>query len=249
MPRFIPFRLAAACVLVIVVSLVPAAAAAAKRVSAELRVVGKAGKVLSEQALDTGTVSVKTSRSATCFGADNAGSGKPATIKGATAMGLLVQASKSTPALRPLSITDAFSFGLGICSIGSAKITNKKASWYLKVNHKAQQVGGDSVKLKPGDEVLWAYASSYPYANELALVAPESASAGTPFEVRVFSYDENGKRKPVPDATVSGASGPTDAAGKATVTLTAPGLLRATHGKEIPSAAAPVCIAGICPEA
>ena len=75
MPRFIPFRLAAACVLVNVVSLVPAAAAAAKRVSAELRVVGKAGKVLSEQALDTGTVSVKTSRSATCFGADNAGSG------------------------------------------------------------------------------------------------------------------------------------------------------------------------------
>lgn len=248
MPRLIPFRLAAACVLALVVSLVPAAAAVAKGVSAELRVVGKAGKVLSEQTLDTGTVSVKTSRSATCFGADNAGSGKPATIKGATAMGLLVQAAKSTPALRPLSITDAFSFGLGICGIGSAKITNKKASWYLKVNHKAQQVAGDSVKLKPGDEVLWAYASSYPYANELALVAPESASAGTPFEVQVFSYDEKGKRKPVAGATVTGAAAPTDAAGKATVTLTAPGLLRATHGKEIPSAAEPVCIAGICPE-
>jgi hypothetical protein len=249
MPRFTPFRLAAACALVLVVSLVPAAAAVAKGVPADLRVIGKAGKVLSEQSLETGTVSVKTSKSATCFGAGTGGSGKSATIKGATAMGLLVQASKSTAALRPLAITDAFSFGLGICGVGSSTITNKKASWYLKVNHKAQPVSGDAVKLKPGDEVLWAYATSYPYANELALEAPESATVGTSFQVTVVSYDEKGKRKPVAGATVTGASDPTDAAGKATVTLTAPGLLRATHGKEIPSAAEPVCIAGICPSA
>lgn len=247
MPRLIPFRLAAACALALVVSLLPAAAAVAKGVPAELRVVGKGGKVLSEQTLRTGTVSVKTSRAATCFGAGTGGSGKAAKIKGATAMGLLAQAAKRTPKLRPLSITDAFSFGLGICGVGNSTIKGKKASWYLKVNHKAQQVGGDSVKLKPGDEVLWAYSSTYPYPNELALRAPEGAAAGTPFEVRVFSYDEKGKRKPVAGATVTGASGPTDAAGRATVTLTAPGLLRATHGAEIPSAAAPVCVDGSCP--
>jgi hypothetical protein len=247
MPRLIPFRLAAACALALVVSLVPVAAATAKGVPAELRVIGKGGKVLSEQTLGTGTVAVKTSRSATCFGAGTGGSGRSVTIKGATAMGLLVQAAKATASLRPLSVTDAFSFGLGICGIGSSAITNKKASWYLKVNHKAQQVGGDSVKLKPGDEVLWAFATSYPYANELALEAPETATAGVPFQVTVVSYDEKGKRKPVAGATVSGASAPTDAAGKATVTLSAPGLLRATHGKEIPSAAEPVCIGGACP--
>ncbi len=247
MPRLTPFRLAAACVLALVVSVVPVTGATAKGVPAELRVVGKGGKVLTEQTLSTGTVSVKTSKSATCFGAGTGGSGKSATIQGATAMGLLVQAAKSTAALRPLSITDAFSFGLGICGIGNSAITNKKASWYLKVNHKAQQVGGDSVKLKPGDEVLWAYATSYPYANELALEAPETATAGVPFQVSVFSYDEKGKRKPVSGATVTGASGPTDSAGKATVTLSAPGSLRATHGKEIPSAAEPVCIGGACP--
>lgn len=247
MPRLIPFRLAAACALALVLSLVPVDAAVGKGVPAELRVVGKGGKVLTEQTLSTGTASVKTSRSATCFGAGTGGSGKSATIKGATAMGLLVQAAKSTAALRPLAVTDAFSFGLGICGIGNSAITNKKASWYLKVNHKAQQVGGDSVKLKPGDEVLWAYAPSYPYANELALEAPEAATAGVPFQVSVFAYDEKGKRKPVAGATVTGAGGPTDAAGKATVTLTAPGLLRATHGKEIPSAGEPVCIGGACP--
>ncbi|MET0559068.1 MAG: hypothetical protein ABW065_10415 [Solirubrobacterales bacterium] len=247
MPRLIPFRLAAACALALVVSLVPVAVAAAKNVSAELRVVGKGGKVLGEGTFNTGTVSLKTSKSATCFGAGTGGSGKSVTLQGATAMGLLGSAAKTTPALRPLSITDAFSFGLGLCGIGNSVVSGKKASWYLKVNHKAQQVGGDAVKLHPGDEVLWDLASSYPYPNELAIEAPASAEANVAFQVTVVSYDEKGKRKPVSGATVSGASGPTDSQGHATVTLAAPSSLRATHGKEIPSAAEPVCIAGICP--
>lgn len=248
MPRFnLLFRLAATCALVLSVSVAAAAAATAKGVPAELRVVGKGGKVLSEQMLRTGSVSVKTSRRATCFGAGTGGSGKSVKIKGATAMGLLVQAAKSTPALRPLAITDAFSFGLGICGVGGSVIHGKKASWYLKVNHKAQQVGGDSVKLHRGDEVLWDLAPSYPYPNELALVAPEAASAGVPFTARVFSYDEKGRRKPVAGAIVTGAGAPTDAAGRTTVALTAPALLSATHGREIPAAAVPVCLAGSCP--
>ncbi len=247
MPRLSPFRLAAACALVLVVSLVPVASAAAKNVSADLRVVGKGAKTLGEGTFKTGTVSVKTSKSATCFGAGTGGSGKSVTIPGATAMGLLISASKTTPTLRPVSLTDAFSFGLGLCGIGNSVVSGKKASWYLKVNHKAQQVGGDSVKLKPGDEVLWDLASSYPYPNELALEAPASAEANVAFQVTVVSYDEKGKRKPVSGATVSGASGPTDSQGHATVTLAAPSLLQATHGMEIPSAAEPVCIAGSCP--
>jgi hypothetical protein len=247
MPRLSPFRLAAACALALVVSLVPIAAVAAKGVPAELRVVGKAGKVLGEGTFSTGTVSVKTSKSATCFGAGTGGSGRSVSIKGATAMGLLVTAARTTPTLRPLSITDAFSFGLGLCGIGNSAVSGKKASWYLKVNHKAQQVGGDAVKLHPGDEVLWDLASSYPYPNELALEAPETVEANVAFQVRVVSYDEKGKRKPVAGATVTGAGGPTDSQGHATVTLAAPSLLRATHGKEIPSAAEPVCIAGSCP--
>jgi len=247
MPRLSPFRLAAACVLALVVSLVPVAGAAAKNVSAELRVVGKGAKVLGEGTFSTGTVSIKTSKSATCFGAGTGGSGKSVTLQGATAMGLLASAAKTTTALRPLSITDAFSFGLGLCGIGNSVVSGKKASWYLKVNHRAQQVGGDAVKLHPGDEVLWDLASSYPYPNELALEVPASAEANVAFQVTVVSYDEKGKRKPVSGATVSGASGPTDSQGHATVTLAAPSLLRATHGKEIPSAAEPVCIAGSCP--
>jgi len=246
MPRFISFRLAVVCALALVLSLSIAASAFAKGVSADLRVVGKGGKVLSEQTLSTGTTKIKTSKSAKCFGAENAGSGRSVTVKGATAMGLLAQASKSTAALRPLLITDAFDFGLGICGIGG-NVVSGKASWYLKVNHKGATVGGDALKLKPGDEVLWDLAPSYPYPNELALEAPDSALPGQPFQVTVVSYDEKGKRKPVSGATVTGASGPTDASGKATVTLSAPAALVATHGKDIPSPAEAVCIGIVCP--
>jgi hypothetical protein len=246
MPRLIPFRLAAACALALALSLPFAASALAKGVSAELRVVGKGSKVLTEQTLSTGTTTIKTSPKANCFGAGTAGSGKSVTINGATALGLLGQASKQTGSLRPLLVTDAFDFGLGICGVGNSKVSGK-ASWYLKVNHKGATVSGDAVKLKPGDEVLWDLAPSYPYPNELALVAPDTALAAQSFGVTVYSYDEKGKRKPVSGATVTGASGPTDASGKATVTLSGPASLVATHGKDIPSPAVAVCIGITCP--
>jgi len=258
MPRLISFRLLAACALALVVSLAPAAGAVAKApkgATAELRVVGKGGKVLTEETLQPGTTTIKTSPKANCFGSGTAGSGKSVTIKGPTALGLLGQASKSNPALRPLLITDAFDFGLGICGVGTSKVSGK-ASWYLKVNHKGASVSGDAVKLKAGDEVLWDLAPSYPYPNELALVAPERVESGVPFEVRVYSYDEKGKRKPVAGAKIAGIGGVaaavSDGEGRATITLTADvpqyETLQATHGKEIPSAAEPVylCVAGAC---
>ncbi len=243
MPRLIPFRLAAVCALAFTLVLSTAALAVAK-VPAELRVVG-GGKTIAEATLKTGTVSVPTSQKATCFGKGTAGSGKAATIKGATALGLLGQAAKSTSALKPLLLTDAFDFGLGICGVGGFKAT-PKLSWYLKVNHKNPELGGDAVKLKAGDEVLWAL-EPYPYPNELSLVAPGEASPGVPFDVRVFSYSDKGKRKPAVGVTVTDATAPTDAEGRTTVTLTGAATLAATHGKDIPSNQAAVCVSGACP--
>ena len=260
MPRLIPLRLAAACALALTLSAAVAlttatgaSSAKTKGVPVDLRVIGKGNKVLTEEDLRTGTIAVKTSPRANCFGAGSAGSGKSVTIDGATALGALVQASKTTSTLRPLLITDAFDFGLGICGVGTSKVSGK-ASWYLKVNHKGATVSGDAVKLKAGDEVLWTLAPSYPYPNELALEAPERADTGVPFQVRVVSYDEKGKKKPVAGAKIGGASGSfvTGADGSATVTLTATtpqyATLVATHGKEIPSPAAPVyvCTIGGC---
>lgn len=246
MPRLIPFRLVAACALAFILMLTTAALAVAKGPVAELRVVGSGGKVLAEDSFGAFTASIKASPQATCFGSGTGGSGETVTVNGPTALGMLIQASKFTATLKPLQITDAFSFGLGLCNIGGSKAT-KKLSWYLKVNHENPELGGEVVKVKPGDEVLWALAA-FPYPAELALSAPGKATAGVPFPVRVFSYDDKGKKRPAAGVTVTGAGSPTDADGRATVTLAKPGRLVARHGKDIPSNSEPVCVGGKCPK-
>jgi hypothetical protein len=248
MPTLTPFRLAAACALALTLVLCNAAIAAARGVPAELRVVGAGGKVLAEQGLRAGTTRLPTSRRATCLGKGSGGSGRRVTVKGPTALGLLGRAARSNPVLRPLLITDHFlsEFGLGLCGVGGEK-SHGSYSWYLKVNHRDPQLGGDSVRLHAGDEVLWAF-EPYPYPDELSLVAPTEASAGVPFTVRVFTYDDGGKRTPAAGVVVTGAGGPTDAEGTATVTLTGPAVLSATHAKEIPSNRVGVCVSGACPQ-
>jgi hypothetical protein len=252
MPRLVPFRLAAACALALILSLSFVALATAKTggTPAELRVVAKGGKQLAQKALRTHSLTAPTSRRATCFGKGTGGSGRGVKLKGANALGLLVQAARSTAALRPLTITDHFvsEFGLGLCGVGGYS-AGGALSWYLKVNHKAPGIGGELVKLRPGDEVLWALVG-YPYPSELSLVAPFSAHPGVPFQVTVYSYDDKGKRKPAVGATVTGASIPTDAAGHTMVTLTEATELVARHGKDIPSNVATVVTcdpSGACP--
>ena len=245
MPRLIPFRPAAACALALVLILSSAALAVAKGPVAHLRVLTPGGKVLAESSFGAHTTSIATSPKATCFGAGTGGSGKAATVKGATALGMLFQASKFTKALKPVQVTDAFSFGLGLCGVGGFK-TTKKLSWYLKVNHVNPELGGDSVKVHRGDDVLWALAA-FPYPDELSLVAPRKAVAGKPFGVRVFSYDDKGKKKPAAGVKVSGASSRTGADGRTTVTLGKPARLIARHGGDIPSNRASICVGGKCP--
>jgi hypothetical protein len=248
MPRLVPFRPAAACALALALLLSSVAVAVAKGVPAQLRVVNSSGKVLAEESLRAGTIAVPTSRRATCLGKGTGGSGKKVKVRGANALGLLAKAARSNRLLRPLSLTDYFlgEFGLGLCGIGGYS-SHGSYSWYLKVNHENPELGGESVKLKAGDEVLWALAK-YPYPSELSLVAPEQATVGVPFQVQVFSYDDKGKRKPAAGVGVSGALAPTGADGAATVVLTQPAELIARHGKDIPSNQVGVCVGGACPQ-
>jgi hypothetical protein len=246
MPRLVPIKLVAACALALVLMLSLTAVATAKGPIADLRVVGKGGKVLADTSFGVGgDVSVQTSPKATCFGPGTGGSGKAVEVKGATALGMLLRAAQFTAALKPVLISDHFDFGLALCGVGGSTATST-ASWYLKVNHENPELGGEMVKVRAGDEVLWALAG-FPYPQELVLSAPKSAQANTPFQVRVFAYDDKGKKKPAGGATVSGASGPTDASGRATVTLSKPAELIARHGKDIPSNRAAVCVGGKCP--
>ncbi len=245
MPRLIPFRPAAACALALTFALGVAVPALAKGVPVHLRAVSDNGKVLADKSLRTGTASIKSSPKAECFGTGTGGSGKAVTIKGATALGALIQASRFTSALRPILISDHFDFGLALCGVGGKSATDT-LSWYLKVNHKNPNIGGEDVKLHAGDEVLWAL-EPFPYPDELALKAPKRAKAGKPFKVRVFSYDDNGKRTPAPGVKVRGASSPTGADGRTTVVIGRPMRLIARHGKDIPSNLAAVCLGRRCP--
>jgi hypothetical protein len=246
MPRLTPNRLVAACALALALSLSITAVAGAKGFGAELRVVGAKGKVLAEKTVTSGTTSVKTSPKATCFGTGTGGSGKSVSIAGNTAMGLLAKASKSTSTLQPLLISDSFDFGLALCGVGKG-VAKGKSSWYLKINHKSLAVSGDAAKIHEGDEVLWDLAPSYPYPDELALVAPVQVTAGLPFTVSAFSYDEKGKRKPAAGVKVTGASGVSGSDGKVTVVVSGPTLLAATKSGLIPSAKVGVCVGNDCP--
>jgi hypothetical protein len=247
MPRSTPFRLIALCALAAVLSLSIVASAAAKGLSADLRVVGSGGKVLAEKPVGARTTSVKTSPRAECFGQGSGGSGKAVSLRGNTAMGLLARASKSTPRLRPMLISDAFDFGIALCGVGG-EVAKGEGSWYLKVNHRSLSVGGDQATIKRGDDVLWALVSSFPYPDELWLKAPKRVKAGEAFTVRVFAYDDKGKRKPVAGAEVSGAKGSTGSDGRVSVVLRKPRRLIARHGSDIPSAKVGVCVGGDCPK-
>jgi hypothetical protein len=245
MPRPIHLRTAAACALALCVAL--AFTANASALTATLRVVGKGNEVLTEGLVKSKTQSVKTSPKATCFGSGTGGSGKSVSVPGNTALGLLATGSKTIKGLAPLSISDHFSFGLALCGVGKSVGKVNGASWFLKINHVGAAVSGNKAKIKAGDEVLWDLAPSYPYPEELVVSAPQQASAGVPFAVHVYAYNEKGKKRPVQGAAVTGAIGPTDKNGKVMITLTEPTALIAGLGEDIPSAAAPVCLGSQCP--
>jgi len=238
-------RPAAAFALALIMLLCGAAAAAAKTVPVHVRVLSTGGNVLADQLQYTGPTSVPTSHGADCFGAGTGGSGKSAKVPGTTALGLLGDARRTDKDLRPLSISDHFDFGLALCGVGGHVAKGSK-SWYLKVNHTDPQRGGDSVKVARGDEVLWYLAPSYPYPDELELLAPARAQEGVPFAVRVFAFDDAGKRSPARGVKLPGADLPTGSDGRTTLQLDRSTVLTARKGKAIPDAAR-VCVGASCP--
>lgn len=219
----------------------PVGAGAAPAVS-DLRVEA-GGKVLTDSRFATGTESVVTDRSEPACG----GTGRRKTARGATALGLLASGAGVDRDLRPLRVSDKFSFGLLVCGVGDFPATDS-AFWLYKVDRVAPEVGGDAFKLAGGEQVLWYLQDSVNDRNtgdELAVEAPVRARPG-PVEVTVSSYSFNGARKPAGGARVyfGKRSVVADAAGKATMTLDDSTFVRAGRGGDIPSAAVSVCVAG-----
>jgi len=217
-----PLRVALFAALAATASLCAAAAADAKSVPVDLRVVGSDGVVLGDYTQYTDSVSVKTDRKADCFGPGTEGSGAKVDVKGKTALGAVIDGAKAGDTdLKPVSVTDAFDFGLGICGIGG-EVAPDTGFWYLKQDHVASQTGGDLTKVKKNDAVTWFLDSDFADAPpaELELEAPAGVLFDTPTEVQVFEYADDGTRTPAAGVEVTGASAPTGPDGTTEISLT-----------------------------
>ncbi|MFI5123600.1 MAG: DUF4430 domain-containing protein [Vicinamibacteria bacterium] len=233
---------------------------ASATVTAKLRV------LTSDRVMDPGTtyivdegVTVPTRPDADCFGAPG-GSGAEFTYEKPNALSLLATAGRTTKPVAPLSLTDQFGFGLGICGIGGVEAKMGESFWYLKANHEEASVGADQLEIHNGDEVLFYLApDAFPDPNpaELELTAPPRARAGEPFSVSVVEHKcvtgssppfaTTCTAGPAAGVTVSGGDAPatTTADGTAEIAVGAPGEaeIAATRGADIPSEALATCVA------
>lgn len=221
MPTHLISPLRAALIAVFIAALFIPASAGATR-PADLRIVNPDGETLAQHIQYTGGVKIKTDPGADCFGEGTGGSGDKVTVPGATALGAVEDATNYDKPNRfggvdPLSVTDFFDFGLGVCGIGGAEAPST-GYWYLKVNHVGSQVGGDQARLETDDEVLWYLIDNFktPIPRELELTAPDrvKSDAVNQTVVRVWEYDDDGSRRPAIGADVDGASKPTDKDGE-----------------------------------
>ena len=236
-PRGVALACALACVAL-------PASASARTVGADLRVETTHGKTLADVTQYTSPAKVKTDPNAKCFIGGTGGSGKVVAIPNPTALGLLADALPNVKALRPLSITDEFSFGLGVCGIGGVKPKNQNQFWDLKRDHVGSDVGGDQEKVHDGDEILWYLSPSETPPNELALKLPVRAEPRTPVTAKVVAYTDAGKRRPIAGAKLPFAHGPTDASGHTTLEFPTRGTehVQARLSGDIPSNSVVVCV-------
>jgi hypothetical protein len=259
----IPFASRALAALCAVSLLAVPTSAGAKTVRAELRVLTPTQVLEPGSTYLVGAEKVKTDPGADCFG--GGGSGASFEFADPTALSLLAAGARANKSLSPLSTTDEFGFGLGICGVGSVA-AEPGSFWYLKRNHTELSVGADQESIANGDEVLVYLApDSFPSPNpaELELIAPARATPGSQISVSVIehscatdqtTFEVTCASAPAAGVTVGGgeADAITGADGTATVTAgTGPRLkLAATRAADIPSKVLKLCVneeLGACP--
>ena len=124
MPRPVSIRPAAVCALALPLPLSSAGVASAKQVSANLRVVGAGAKVLDEATLDhRHDQGADQPEGDLLRRRQTAAAASRPRVNGATALGLLAQAARSTASLRPFEVTDALQLRAGLCTVGGHTAT------------------------------------------------------------------------------------------------------------------------------
>jgi hypothetical protein len=185
----------------------PLAAAASAEVRVHVRAVTWEGRILLDRTVRTGTTTVPTRARADCFGGSPSNGSKQ--IPGATALGALHDAQAQRKPRRPLLLTNAFDFGLGVCGIGN-EVVEGEEWWELSHNHEPSMLGGEGTTLRRGDTVLWYKSKSFNETSpdELYLDAPRRVRRNASFRVRVMAFNDKGRSRPVKGARLSVAGSP-----------------------------------------
>ncbi len=240
--------MAAPCVAVLTCFVAAGAAEAANRDGADLRVIAD-GVSLVDQRQYTGPTKVRTSPRADCFGEGTGGSGRKAKLGDSNALGIIKHAQLTNRSLRPLDITDAFDFGLGLCGIGGFRAPST-GYWYVKRNHIGSQTGGDGTPVEHGDDILWFLIEDFtqPTPAELEIAAPARVPAGETLTVEATEYGDDGTASPAAGVRIKGTGRVTGADGTAEVKASAPiTRLRGVRDGAIPSNLVKICSLPECP--
>ena len=138
-----------------------------------------------------------------------------------------------------------FSFGIEVNSILGESVNNRSRYWELFDNNHVANAGICDLKVKRGDQLLFASVPTRGKQYPIVLTAPSKATVGKPFQVKAFYYrGASAATTPIPGVSFSGVKGTTNVKGVATVTATKAGKLSLVGSKlgEIRSAAATVVV-------
>jgi hypothetical protein len=138
-----------------------------------------------------------------------------------------------------------FSFGIEVNSILGESVNNRSRYWELFDNNHVANVGICALKVKRGDQLLFASVATRGKQYPIVLKAPSKATVGKPFQVKAFYYrGASNATTPLPGVAFTGVKGTSNVKGVATVTATKAGKLSLVGSKlgEIRSAAATVVV-------
>jgi hypothetical protein len=138
-----------------------------------------------------------------------------------------------------------FSFGIEVNSILGESVNNRSRYWELFDNNHVANAGICDLKVKRGDQLLFASVPTRGKQYPIVLKAPSKATVGKPFQVKAFYYrGASAATTPIPGVSFSGVKGTTNVQGAATVTASKAGKLSLVGSKlgEIRSAAATVVV-------
>jgi hypothetical protein len=94
-----------------------------------------------------------------------------------------------------------------VSSILGETPNSKTGYWGIWVNHKYATTGACQIALKARDDVLFAVDSVKKHEHPLGITAPQKATAGKAFTVKVVQYSDSGKASPVVGAHLKAKAG------------------------------------------